>query len=81
MEKTDVLRQPTDINGLASQKAAERARVARWDIDIAVFLFGVLIIVLILLFQHVGLEIVSPVAALGLGLVAGAAAVVRAARR
>jgi len=63
------------VNNLAAdldreQKAVRaaqlRARSARWDLDIALFLFSVLIIVIILLFQHMSIEVVGPVAALGL---------------
>jgi hypothetical protein len=54
---------------LAIQRAKERARTARWDLDVAVFLFVVLIIVIILLFQDVGIGIVSPVAIFGLVMV------------
>jgi Flp pilus assembly protein TadB len=50
----------------AAQAAKIRARVARWDLDIAVFLFGVLLVVIMLLFQGFGVEIVAPVAVLGL---------------
>jgi hypothetical protein len=54
---------------LAIQRARERARTARWDLNIAIFLFAVLIIVIILLFQGVTLEVVAPIAAVGLGMV------------
>ena len=54
---------------LAFQRAKDRARTARWDLNIAIFLFVVLIIVIILLFQGVILEIVAPLAAFGLGMV------------
>ena len=50
----------------AGRRAGERARIARWDLDVAVFLFVVLIIVIVLLFQDFGIEIVAPVAILGL---------------
>lgn len=53
----------------AALKARERSRVARWDIDIAIFLFGILIVVIILLFQNIGIEIVSTIALLGLSMV------------
>lgn len=53
---------------LAAVSAKERAQIARWDINIAVFLFAVLIIVLILLFEGFGAEVVGPIAAVGLGL-------------
>lgn len=58
-----------EIRKLAAKKAGERARVARWDLNIAVFLFAVLIIVIILLFQGIGIEIVAPVALFGLVMV------------
>lgn len=54
---------------LAIERAKERARTARWDLNIAIFLFGILIIVVILLFQGVALEVVAPVAVFGLGMV------------
>ena len=58
-----------EIKREAARKAKERARIARWDLDVAVFLFVVLIIVIILLFQDVGIGIVSPVAVFGLVMV------------
>lgn len=54
---------------LAARRANQRARNARWDLDIAVFLFGVLTIVIILLFQGFEIEIVAPVALFGLVMV------------
>ncbi len=51
---------------VAAQRARERAKNGRWDLDIAVFLFGLIILILILLFQQVMMEIVSVLAALGL---------------
>jgi len=54
---------------LAIQRASERARTARWDLNIAIFLFAILIIVLILLFQGFTLEVVASIAVVGLGLV------------
>ena len=69
-DETEVAQQVTQENEqIAAQKAKEKARMARWDLDIAVFLFAVLIIVIILLFQEVGIEIVAPVAIVGLILV------------
>jgi hypothetical protein len=58
-----------DIERWAAHRARERARIARWDLDVAVFLFVVLIIVIILLFENVGIEIVAPVALFGLVMV------------
>ena len=57
------------IKQLAARRAGLRARDARWDLDIAVFLFGVLTIVIILLFQGIVVEVVGPVALFGLVMV------------
>ncbi len=59
----------SEMERTAAQRAKDRANAARWNLDIAVFLFAVLIIILILLFQGIGIEIVSPVAMLGLAMV------------
>jgi len=58
-----------EIKQRAAAKAEERARIARWDLNIAVFLFAVLIIVIILLFQGFELEVVAPIAVFGLCMV------------
>ena len=55
-----------DIKRWAARKARERARIARWDLDAAVFLFVILIIVIVLLFENISIEIVAPVAIFGL---------------
>ncbi len=69
-EKAEVSEQENEeIKRLAARRAELRARDARWDLDIAVFLFGVLTIVIILLFQGIGIEIVAPVALFGLVMV------------
>ncbi|MFC1847415.1 hypothetical protein ACFLW5_01195 [Chloroflexota bacterium] len=57
-----------DMERTAARRATERARVARWDLNVAIFLFAVLIIIIILLFQGIRVEIVSPVAAFGLAM-------------
>lgn len=58
-----------EIKRAAAQRARDRASAARWDLDIAVFLFAILIIVTILLFQDIGIEVVAPVAIFGLAMV------------
>ena len=68
-EKNGTAEERKEIERLATRRARERARIARWDLDVAVFLFVVLIIVIILLFQGIGIEVVAPVAILGLVLV------------
>ena len=58
-----------EIKRQAARRAGERARNARWDLNVAIFLFAVLIIVIILLSQGVGIEIVGPIALFGLAMV------------
>lgn len=54
----------------ARRKAKDRAIEARWSLEIALFLFAVLIIVIILAqYTKVGLEIVASVAVFGLAVV------------
>jgi len=57
------------IIGIAEQKAKDRANTARWDLDIAVFAFSVLIITMILLSQGVRIEITAIAAVAGLAMV------------
>ena len=60
---------PEEIKQKAARKATERTRTARWDLDVAIFLFAVLIIIIILLFQGISTEVVSPIALFGLAMV------------
>jgi len=69
MEETEVSEQVEEINQTAATRAKVRARVARWDLNVAIFLFAVLIIVIILLFQGIGIEVVAPIAVFGLVMV------------
>ena len=54
---------------IAEQKARDRANAARWDLDIAVFAFSVLIIIMILISQEVRVEITGIAAVAGLAMV------------
>ncbi|MEE8354090.1 MAG: hypothetical protein V3S10_06490 [Dehalococcoidales bacterium] len=58
-----------ELERAAIQKAKDRAASGRWDLNVAIFLFAVLMIVIILLFQDVVIEIVAPVAIFGLAMV------------
>ena len=70
MEEAEVAEQAKEeINPTAATRAKVRARNARWDLNIAIFLFAVLIIVIILLFQEIGIQVVAPVALFGLAMV------------
>ncbi len=68
-EREDTKQVSQEIEQKAEQRARDRARAARWDLDVAIFLFGVLAIEIILLFQGVGIAIVAPVAVFGLAMV------------
>jgi len=58
------------IESKASQRANDKARAARWDLNIAIFLFAVLILVLLLTtYTKMGIEVVAPVALFGLVMV------------
>lgn len=70
MEKTSSPQINPQMERAAAQKARERARVARWDLNIAIFLFAVLILVIILVnYTKAGIEVVAPIAAFGLAVV------------
>jgi ABC-type multidrug transport system fused ATPase/permease subunit len=55
---------------MAAERARDRATNARWSLEIAVFLFAILIMVIILAtYTQAGLEIVAPIAIIGLAMV------------
>ena len=57
-----------EMERTAAQRARDRAKAARWDLDVAVFFFAILIIVIILLFQGIGIEVTAPAAIFGLAM-------------
>jgi len=67
MDEAEVTKKLTpEMERIAEQRARERAKAARWDIDVAAFFFSILILVTILMFQGTGIEFVGPVAICGL---------------
>ena len=55
---------------LAARRARDRAGAARWDLNIAVFLFAILVLVIILAtYTKMGIEVVAPIAIFGLAMV------------
>ncbi len=59
-----------EMERTAAQRAWDRARNARWDLNIAIFLFAVLILVIILAtYTKMGIEVVAPIAIFGLAMV------------
>ena len=55
--------------GKAVQRAKYRANASRWNLDVAIFLFGILAIIVILGNQGVGIWILAPIATFGLTMV------------
>ena len=55
--------------GKAIQKAKHRASASRWNLEVAIFLFGILAIIVILGNQGVGIWILTPIAIIGLTMV------------
>ncbi len=58
-----------EIERLAVQRAKQRTYASRWNLDTAIFAFAILALVIILGFQQVRIEVVAPVAVVGLGFV------------
>ena len=59
-----------EMERVAAQKARDRAMNARWDLNIAIFLFAVLILVIILVtYTKAGIALVAPIAGFGLAMV------------
>ena len=70
MAEAEDTKQPSPgIELLAVQTARSKANVARWGLNIVVFLFAVLIITILLISLGVETNIVGPLAILGLGAV------------
>jgi len=70
LAKAEVTKQVSpELERRAAQRARDRANAARWNLEIAIFLFAIVIIVVILSFQGIGLEIVASVGFLGLSMV------------
>ena len=69
-EGEDTQQLSPEMEQMAAQKARDRATSARWDLNVLIFLFAILILVIILAtYTKVGLEIVAPIAFLGLAMV------------
>ncbi|MFC1992100.1 hypothetical protein ACFLVC_05215 [Chloroflexota bacterium] len=58
------------IEHVATQRAADKAKAARWDLNIAIFLFSILILIIILTtYTKMGFEAMALVALFGLAMV------------
>ncbi len=71
MAETEVVQEINpEVERAASQRARDRAIAARWDLNTAIFLFAVLILVIILAtYTKMGIETVAPIAIFGLAMV------------
>lgn len=54
---------------VAAHRASDRANAAKWDLNIALTLFALLIAIVILATQDVSVEITAPIAVVGLAVV------------
>ena len=69
MSEAEVTKQVSpEMERTAMQRARDRAHAARWDLDVAVFLFAVLATVIILSLQGIGVEVTGPAAIFGLAM-------------
>jgi len=70
MDEAEVAEQVSpETERAAAQRAKDRANVARWNLELAVLSFAILIVVMILLSQEIEIEIVASVAIFGLAMV------------
>ncbi len=58
-----------NIEEVAMQSARNKANVARWGLNIAIFLFAILITIIILISLGIGINVVAPLAICGLATV------------
>ena len=59
-----------EMERTAARKARNRAKNARWDLNVLILLFAILILIIILAtYTKAGLEIVAPIAIFGLAMV------------
>ncbi len=69
MDEAEVTKQVSpELEQIAATRARDRAQTARWNLDITVFLFGILAIMMILLFEGIGIGIVAPIAVFSLAM-------------
>ncbi len=69
VSETEVTKQVSpEMERTAAQRARDRAKAARWDLDVAVFFFSILATVILLLFQGIGVEVTAPAAIFGLAM-------------
>jgi len=68
-EAKDIKQLSPIIKRLASQKARDKANIAKWGLNVAILLFAILITIIVLTSQGFEIDVVAPVAILGLAVV------------
>ena len=58
-----------EIEQLVNQRAKEKARSARWDLNVAVLAYAILAAIVLLRFEGIAIEIVAPIAVFGFGMI------------
>jgi len=70
MDKAEHTKQLSpQIERVAMQRARDKANLARWGLNVVIFLFAVLITIIILVSQGIGTDVVGPLAIFGLATV------------
>ena len=68
-EAKDTKNHGATIEHVAMQSARYKANIAKWGLSIAIFLFAILITIIILVSQGIGIDVVAPLAVVGLAIV------------
>ncbi|MFC2058869.1 hypothetical protein ACFLTS_04410 [Chloroflexota bacterium] len=65
MSTKDPVKELAKRSAEAAQRASDRAKVARWDLNVVIFMFAILAIIIIMISEGFETEVVAPVGALG----------------
>ena len=68
-EAEDTKQVSPEAEGAAMQRARQMANATRWQLNVVVFLFAILIVIMVLLSQGIGISVVALVAISGLATV------------
>ena len=69
LEEAVEQKSPERVERLAAKVARSRTNISMWDLNVVIFLFGVLVIVIILISLDIDTIVVAPVAISGLAMV------------
>jgi len=65
-EAEDTKQRSLETELAAMQRARDRTNVSKWDLNVVIFLFAILITIIILISQGIGIDVVAPLAIFGL---------------